>query len=122
MMTSALPFESKSPNDYKWTSLAYDMAVAGRLVVEIIDRRGVRTLEVEGPCPRCNESVDFSMTLDMVAGEQPGTLGNSQNPGSESDQFAAFTVTCQCSGNHPGRPDPLRRGCGINFRVEVKVN
>ncbi len=126
-MTEPLPYETKQPNNYRWTSEAFDLLVAKRLEVEVDQKHGIRTVSLTGPCPRCKDEVNFHQILDGISGEQPGTLSDMKGVVAEPATTAptttvvALTAACQCGEEHPGRPDGVSHGCGINFNVTFEI-
>ena len=114
-------YEADAPNAYKWTEAAYDYLVEGKLTASVRSAGGISTATVTGACPHCGDDVNFSEVLVAVAGESLGTLSwHEAQPAQADDGYVALTVSCLCTGQHPGRPADVRRGCGINFRVEVQ--
>lgn len=119
-MTAAdLPYEVDAPNAYEWTRRAFELLQAGELSAALRERRGVRSAVAEGTCPRCIHDVDFTQIMDAVTGESMTTLGDRE--AAADDEYQQLTVACRCRGEHPGRPKGTERGCGINFRVDVRA-
>ncbi len=121
-MTDLPDYERDHPAAYQWTEKAFELLTEGRLRVAIADRLGVHIAEASGHCPRCDHDVDFSMELDAPLPGGLGGLGGLDQgiiipPGAA--QYATINVVCRCNGEHPGRPEGIRRGCGILFDVEV---
>lgn len=116
-----IAYEADAPNAYKWTEIAYDYLLAGKLTASIANAGGISTATVTGTCPHCGDDVNFSEVLDAVAGESMGTLGRRGTRAAQADDgYVALTVSCSCTGQHAGRPADVPHGCGINFRVEVR--
>jgi hypothetical protein len=139
-MADPLPFaQGVEVNDYRWTATAYDLMVAGQLV--LTRRPPGRSVEATGRCPRCGHDVDYSFlpTISLPRGG-PGTLGSgsgdpkgvetarpkddarqgdaSGHGGDAADQYDTVPILCQCHEDHPGRPKD-GRGCGIVFNTEL---
>ena len=119
-------------NDYKWTEIAFDLMTDGKLSVALIGPEGSQ-VNASGSCPRCNHDVDYSFDETIIVPQgYGGTLGvDTFNPapgaGGPSDDgeigsvhYVTVPVLCQCSGEHPGRPD-ASRGCGIVFNTELRA-
>ena len=70
-----VPYETDAPNAYKWTEVAYDYLLDGKLTASIRSAGGISTATVTGTCPYCADDVNFSEVLDAVTGESMGTLG-----------------------------------------------
>ena len=123
---TSLPYETAAPNDYQWTSAAYDQVLAGSMAVTLESLSGIRTARVAGPCPRCHHQLNVSEVLDAVTGERSGALRTTGEPGgsdgANEDQYVAVVATCQCGEPHEGRPEGTTFGCGINFLVEIAVD
>jgi hypothetical protein len=119
--SQAAAYQVDAPNAYQWTEVAYDYLLDGKLSTSIRHAGGISTASVTGTCPYCGDDVNFSEVLDAVAGESMRTLGRR---GTQSDQdgdgYMPLTVSCCCTGQHPGRPPGISHGCGINFQVEVR--
>jgi len=116
-----IPYQVDAPNAYKWTEIAYDYLLAQKLTAGIRTLEGISTATVNGTCPYCTDDVNFTEVLDAVTGESMATLSRRARPSVAADDgYVPLTVTCRCAGQHPGRPDGVRQGCGINFRVEVR--
>ena len=115
----ALGYESASPNEYRWTQLAYDALTSGAMSAAVSGQAGARRVTVSGPCPRCGHELHFDQLLDAVAGEDGGlkVLGDALEI--PSDRYLELIVSCRCSEAHEHRPDGVTSGCGINFRVDV---
>lgn len=110
-----------APNAYKWTEIAYDYLLDGELTAGVRTLGGISTATVAGTCPYCKDDVNFSEVLDAVAGESLATLGlRRERPVPAGDGYVALTVSCACTGQHPGRPAGVSHGCGVNFQVEVR--
>lgn len=116
-----LAYERDTPNAYQWTEVAYEYLLAGKLTASIRSAGGISTAIVTGACPYCTDDVNFSEVLDAVTGESIGTLGwRRARPAQAEDDYLPLTVSCACTGQHPGRPADVHYGCGINFRVDVR--
>jgi hypothetical protein len=114
-------YEVDAPNAYKWTEVAYDYLLAGKLTASIRSAGGISTATVTGTCPYCADDVNFSEVLDAVTGESLGTLSwRRTQPVQADDGYVPLTVSCCCTAQHAGRPADASHGCGINFRVEVR--
>jgi hypothetical protein len=114
-------YERDAPNAYKWTEVAYDYLLDGKLTASIRSAGGISTATVTGACPYCTDDVNFSEVLDAVTGESVRTLGAGQAlPAPADDEYVPLTVSCACTEPHAGRPADVHYGCGINFRVEVR--
>lgn len=114
-------YQADAPNAYKWTEVAYDYLLDGKLTAGIRSAGGISTASVTGTCPYCADDVNFSEVLDAVTGESMGTLSRSPAPPAQADDgYVPLTVSCSCTGQHPGRPAGVSYGCGVNFRVEVR--
>lgn len=111
-------YEVDVPNAYKWTKSAYTLLQAGELSAEVRNDHEVRSAVVQGACPRCAHDVGFMQTLDAVTGESMTTLG-ARSAATPAVRYEELTVQCRCGAEHPGRPKGVKRGCGINFRVDV---
>ena len=122
---TSLPYEKDAPNDYRWTSDAYDALLNGSMEASLTMLSDIRTARVVGRCPRCHHELNVSQILDAVTGEGSGTSGTARGPGgrdaSDEDEYLAVTAACQCSEPHAGRPEGVAFGCGINFLVEIAV-
>jgi hypothetical protein len=116
-----IAYQADAPNAYEWTEVAYDYLLDGKLTATIRALGGISTATVTGTCPYCKDDVKFSEVLDAVAGESLGTLSRrSAQPVRADDGYVALTVSCSCTGAHPGRPAGVSYGCGVNFQVEVR--
>lgn len=121
----SLPYEKDAPNDYRWTSAAYDALLDGSMEASLTTLSDVRTARLAGRCPRCRHELNVSQILDAVTGERSGALGTTR--GSRGDdvadenEYLSITAACQCSEPHAGRPEGISFGCGINFLVEMAV-
>ena len=119
--SQGIAYEADAPNAYKWTEIAYDYLLDGKLTAGIRSAGGISTATVTGTCPHCGDDVNFSEVLDAVTGESTGTLGwREAQPAQADDGYVPLTVSCSCTAQHPGRPADVNHGCGINFRVEVR--
>ncbi len=116
-----VPYEADAPNAYRWTEVAYDYLLDGKLSAAIRSLGGISTATVTGACPYCGDDVNFSEVLDAVTGESMRTLGRrGTGPGQDDGGYVSLTVSCRCTRWHPGRPAGVSQGCGINFQVEVR--
>ena len=116
-----IAYQADAPNAYEWTEVAYDYLLDGKLTASIRALGGVSTATVTGTCPYCQDDVKFSEVLDAVTGESLGTLSRrAAHPVPADDGYVALTVSCSCTGQHPGRPAGVSYGCGVNFQVEVR--
>lgn len=114
-------YQADAPNAYTWTEVAYDYLLDGKLTANIRTLGGISTATVTGQCPYCKDDVKFSEVLDAVTGESIATLSRrAAAPVQADDGYVALTVSCSCTGQHPGRPVGVSYGCGINFQVEVR--
>jgi len=114
-------YQADAPNAYEWTEVAYDYLLDGKLTAGIRSAGGISTARVSGTCPYCKDDVNFSEVLDAVTGESMGTLSRrAAQPAQADDGYVPLTVSCRCTGQHPGRPAGVSYGCGVNFRVEVR--
>lgn len=114
-------YETGAPNAYKWTEIAYDYLLDGKLTAGIRSAGGISTATVTGACPYCGDDVNFSEVLDAVAGESLATLGwRGAQPAQADDGYVPLTVSCCCTAPHAGRPAGVKHGCGVNFRVDVR--
>lgn len=119
--SQGVTYEADAPNAYKWTEVAYDYLLDGKLTASIRSAGGISTATVTGTCPYCGDDVNFSEVLDAVTGESMGTLGwRRAQPAPADDGYVPLTVSCSCTAQHTGRPADVNHGCGINFRVEVR--
>jgi hypothetical protein len=119
--SQGVAYEADAPNAYKWTEMAYDYLLNGKLTASIRSAGGISTATVTGTCPYCRDDVNFSEVLDAVTGESMGTLGwRGTQPAHADDGYVPLTVSCSCTASHAGRPADVSHGCGINFRVEVQ--
>jgi hypothetical protein len=119
--SQAVAYQVDAPNAYEWTEVAYDYLIDGKLTASIRSTGGISTATVTGTCPYCEDDVNFSEVLDAVTGESPGTLSRrAARPVQVDDVYVPLTVSCFCTGQHPGRPVGVSHGCGINFQVEVR--
>lgn len=116
--SASLPYEKNAPNAYSWTERAYEM-LGTTLHASVRSIRDVQTARVTGSCPRCGHEVGFEQVLDVVTGEDLGTLG-SQSPARGVHDFVELTVACHCSELHDGRPNNKKYGCGVHFRIDVR--
>lgn len=119
-------------NDYKWTEIAFDLMTDGKLAVALTGPEGSQ-VNASGSCPRCDHDVEYSFDETIVVPQgYGGTLSaDTTNPAPganapfddgeiESVHYVTVSVLCQCSGEHPGRPDKSR-GCGIVFDTELRA-
>ena len=114
-------YQTDAPNAYRWTEVAYDYLVNGELTASIRSASGISTATVTGTCPYCRDDVKFSQVLDVVTGEAMTTLGwRRAEPVQADDDYVPLTVSCACTEPHAGRPEGVKYGCGISFRVEVQ--
>lgn len=118
-MTDLPNYERDHPADYEWTEKAFELQTEGKLRASITDHSGVRIAEASGNCPRCVHDVDFSMEFDAPLPGKFGGLGQSIIATPVPLEYATVDVVCRCSGDHPGRPEGVKLGCGILFSVEV---
>ena len=70
-----------------------------------------------GETPAC-----VSQVLDAASGESMNTLGQGHAPAGIEEQYVLLTVVCRCTESHAGRPDAIAHGCGVNFRVDVRMD
>jgi hypothetical protein len=116
-----IAYQADAPNAYEWTEVAYDYLLDGKLTAGIRTLGGISTATVTGTCPYCKDDVKFSEVLDAVTGESLGTLSRrAAQPVQADGGYVALTVSCSCTGQHPGRPAGVSYGCGVNFQVEVR--
>jgi hypothetical protein len=114
-------YQVDAPNAYRWTEVAYDYLLDGKLSAGIHSAGGISTATVAGACPYCGDDVNFSEVLDAVTGESMRTLGwRGAQPSQDGGGYVPLTVSCYCAVLHPGRPEGISRGCGINFQVDVR--
>ena len=114
-------YQVDAPNAYQWTEVAYDYLLDGKLSAGIRSAGGISTASVTGTCPYCGDDVNFSEVLDAVAGESMRTLGwRATQSDQGGDGYTPLTVSCWCTGQHPGRPTGISHGCGINFQIDVR--
>lgn len=119
--SQGVAYEADAPNAYKWTEIAYDYLLAGKLEASIRSAGRISTAIVTGMCPYCKDDVNFSEVLDAVTGESLGTLSwRRTQPAEADDSYVPLTVSCSCTGEHAGRPAGVKHGCGISFRVDVR--
>lgn len=119
--SQGVAYQVDAPNAYKWTEVAYDYLLDGKLTASVRSTGGISTATVTGACPYCEDDVNFSEVLDAVTGESMGTLSRrAAEPVPAGDGYVPLTVSCCCTGQHPGRPPGISHGCGINFQVEVR--
>jgi hypothetical protein len=117
-----MAYEKRAPNAYRWTERAYELLERGDLDVTIEVSHGVERVVATGPCPRCDHDVAYRQPLDAVGGEPLAVLGADRLADAPIDPYVGLTVSCSCIEDHEGRPDTIKVGCGINFRVEVRAN
>lgn len=116
-MADDVAYEKDNPFDYEWTKQAFDAIKERKLRRRLIVHDGkVLAARVDGDCPRCDDPLSFSLSLVGVLSEG-GVLGR--------DAALAGTtypvdMQCGCGLTHRGAPEDVT-GCGIWFRVELKV-
>ncbi len=110
-------YDRDDPYDYRWTEEAFDEIKAGRLRRRLIVHDGtVLAARVDGYCPRCQHPLSFSLPLAGVVAAG-GVLGRETvTPGTTYQ----VDVPCGCQQAHRNAPSHVT-GCGIWFRVELKV-
>lgn len=119
-MAEVLAWESRFPIATQWTTVAYQRLTKGALKLRLESHGTVNILRVNGPCPRCDDDVSFSMIatapiLKIGAGARPGLLAARETP----DYAEHYDVQCDCNGAHTDRPEGIISGCGILFHVIV---
>ena len=56
----------------------------------------------------------FEQVLDIVSGEDVAFLHDTLTRVTAPDQYVEIVASCRCSEGHPGRPEGVTTGCGIN--------
>ena len=112
-----LPYEHAAPTAYQWTEKAFELLSSGALTVAVRTDHDVQVAEASGTCPRCTDDVAFTQVLDAVTGEDYGTLGETVT--AVIDPYRTIVVACRCSGTHADRPEGVKTGCGISFKVDI---
>ena len=115
-----LHWETDQPDAYRWTDRAFELLLDGVLSAHVRKIGGIMTASVTGKCPRCDHEVGFEQIREAVAGEALQVLGGQEPMAETHCTYVAVDVECRCGEGHPGRPTETRRGCGVNFRVEVR--
>jgi len=107
--------------DPRWTRAVYDAIVGQTIKVFVRADRNTTTVTVSGPCPNCGH--DFTDT-DTLKGpvDTGGVLGDLRKHFRPFDRrlpavLPPAVLRCTCDENHPDRPDGVRGGCGIRFKV-----
>lgn len=122
--SDSLPYEKAAPNDYRWTSEAYEALVNGSMEASLTRQSDILTARVTGPCPRCLHEVNVSQVLDAVTGERSEPidkfLGSAVLQADETE-YVTVPAACQCGEPHEGRPEGKTTGCGINFLVDIEM-
>ncbi len=121
-MTDSLAWEAAAPNAYVWTSRAVDMLNENPPVLTARLRRthNVLSCTIEGPCPRCDELISQTITLSAVTDE--ASADEEAKIAADAAEPVAVVVSCTCNGTHPGRPDGITAGCGINFKLLLPLD
>jgi len=114
---ASVDYETEDPFNYRWTEEAFDATKAGTLRRRLIIHDGtVLAARVDGECPRCRHPLSFSLSLTGVL-SQGGVLGRETVMPNSTYRV---DVPCGCAQTHPKAPGQAT-GCGIWFRVELKV-
>jgi hypothetical protein len=92
-MPDPLPFQVITEDDYAQTFV--DACTPTQI------RRGVL---LTGPCPRCQDPMEYELSTGIFLGGAPGGPGD------------VLPVMCTCSATHPGRPGG-DEGCGAYWTV-----
>ena len=116
-----LPYEQAAPNDYRWTTEAYEALVTGVMTAGLTRQSDILTARVSGPCPRCRHEVNVTQVLDAVTGERSEPIGKTGDSDDAEAEFLTVTAACRCGGTHEGRPEGRTAGCGINFLVDMEM-
>lgn len=116
-MSSDVEYEKNDPFNHQWTEDAFDAIKAGTLHRRLLTEDGKPVAaQVHGACPRCSHPLLFTLPLIGVLSDG-GVLGRDvPAPGTTYP----VDVLCGCDYTHPGAPQGIK-GCGIWFRVELKV-
>ena len=125
-----VPYLTDEANRPQWTERADALWRDGTLHVDLVSPRGVRALQVAGPCPHCEHELSARRILRAVVSETEGvgrrhlklgadlaTRGREQR----RERWARLVVSCNCDHEHPGRPDGVTQGCGANFALAVPL-
>jgi hypothetical protein len=122
--SDSLPYEKAAPNDYRWTSEAYEALIKGLMEASLTRQSDILTARVTGPCPRCRHEVNVSQVLDAVTGERSEAIDkflDSAGVGAAETEYVTVPAACQCGEPHEGRPEGKTTGCGINFLVDIEM-
>lgn len=119
------PYLTSGRNDYRYTVKAFDLITERRLTVRVLRRDENTQILATGECPNCQHDVAYEY-LDKIV-MTPGTpegLGDHTKvaPTEGGDGFVDVNVLCWCEHKHPGRPNTVKRGCGVVFAAEVKAS
>ena len=119
----SLPYEKAAPNDYRWTSEAYEALVKGLMEASLTRQSDILTARVavyaldagtKSMSPRCSM---LSPASDPRRSTRPGG-----SAGVEAEtEYVTVPAACQCGEPHEGRPDGKTAGCGINFLVDIEM-
>jgi hypothetical protein len=110
---------------FEWTERAFHLLDRQQLAVTPTVLAGVRSVEVAGPCPRCDHHLIDRQVGVAVTGLGAGTRGTVRGPSSVQEDDPPSTmvvdVTCGCGNTHAGAPESVT-GCGVTFRVMMTAD
>ena len=120
-VTVDLDWDTDTPIDYQWTKKAFILLEEEKLVVDIVDREGIRSVTGTGECPRCGHDVHYFEVLNVLLPPTGAVRQITATPEADSG-FKRVDVRCECEGtSHSGRPADKTCGCGIIFVVNAKI-
>jgi hypothetical protein len=93
----------------RWTSEAFTLEKAEKLVATLEEQAGVLVENVSGLCPRCGHSFSSVTVVSSPVVKGPPTL--------PPDVWTPVLVLCGCTQPHEGRPANQMSGCGARYNV-----
>lgn len=124
MAQKLLPYLASGRNDYSYTVKAFDLITARRLTVRVLRLEEKTQILATGECPNCQHDVAYEHldNIVMTPGTPEGLGDYTKAAPTDGDGFVDVNVLCWCEHKHPGRPNTVKRGCGVVFAAEVKAS
>jgi hypothetical protein len=74
------------------------------------------TVTLRGQCPRCEHTMSVDLAIEQRARKRLTNVRNAEPLGDKS--FVKIAI-CNCRGDHPGRPEEIKSGCGAFGALDV---